>query len=47
MHSIYLENKNPARISYEYGTFRLDGNPRIYLVVKQNNYKQNSRGVPQ
>jgi hypothetical protein len=47
MHLIYSENKNPVRISYEYGTFRLVGNPQIYLGVKQNNYKQNSRGVPQ
>jgi len=35
MHSICFENKNPVRISYEYGTFRLVGNPQIYLGAKQ------------
>jgi hypothetical protein len=47
MHSIYLENKNPVRISYEYGTFRLVGNPQIYLGAKQKKYEKYSRGVPQ
>jgi len=35
MHSICFENKNPVRISYEYGTFQLVGNPQIYLGAKQ------------
>ena len=35
MHSICFEYKNPVGISYEYGTFRLVGNPRIYPGVKQ------------
>jgi hypothetical protein len=47
MQSIFFENKNPVRISYEYGTFRLDGNPQIYLGAKQMKNEQNSRGVPQ
>jgi hypothetical protein len=47
MHLICFDNKNPVRISYEYGTFRLVGNPQIYLGAKQKKNEQNSRGVPQ
>jgi hypothetical protein len=47
MHLICFDYKNPVRISYEYGTFRLVGNPQIYLGVKQKKYEKNSRGVPQ
>ena len=46
MHSICSENKNPVRISYEYGTFRLDGNPHIYLGAKQKKNEQNSEEFP-
>jgi hypothetical protein len=47
MHIICFENKNPVRISYEYGTFRLVGNPQIHLGAKQKKNGQNSGGVPQ